>query len=131
MSKNWRRKIRHRICAPEHLGIMGRKHLAGQYFDAVMTSDPDYASEFLLSLKTALYENEKQYVNQVVDLMVKYQKPVIGVSLLTDEKDRTIYMAEKEAYKGVFYNTPERAVKTLSKMFAYYNFSSQSAKNKT
>ena len=105
-----------------NLGIMGRKHLAGQYFDAVMTADPDYASDFLLSLKTALVENEKQYVDQVVDLMATYQKPVIGVSLLTDEKDRTIYMAENEAYKGVFYNTPERAVKTLSKMFAYYKF---------
>jgi hypothetical protein len=31
-------------------------------------------------------------------------------------------MAENEDYKGVFYTTPERAVKTLSKMFAYYKF---------
>jgi len=106
-----------------NLGIMGRKHLAGQYFDAVMEADPDYESDFLLSLKTALSENEEQYVQQVVDLMARYQKPVIGVSLLTDEKDRTIYMADNAEYKGVFYNTPERAVKTLSKMFAYYKFS--------
>jgi len=61
-------------------------------------------------------------VEQIVNLMEKYQKPVIGVSLLTDEKDRTIYMAKNSEYKGVFYTTPERAVKTLSKMFAYYNF---------
>ena len=105
-----------------NLGIMGRKHLAGRYFDAVMTADPEYDAEFLVSLKTALVDNEKRYVEQIVDLMEKYQKPVIGVSLLTDEKDRTIYMAENEDYKGVFYTTPERAVKTLSKMFAYYKF---------
>ena len=105
-----------------NLGIMGRKHLAGQYFDAVMNADPDYDSDFLISLKTALVEQEEQYVEQVVDLMAAYQKPVIGVSLLTDEKDRTIYMADNEEYKGVFYNTPERAVKTLSKMFTYYQF---------
>jgi 16S rRNA C1402 (ribose-2'-O) methylase RsmI len=61
-------------------------------------------------------------VEQIVNLMKQYQKPVIGVSLLTDEKDRTIYMADNEDYKGVFYTTPERAVKTLSKMFAYCKF---------
>jgi hypothetical protein len=83
----------------------------------------DYEPDFLLSLKKALVENEEQYVQQVVDLMTRYQKPVIGVSLLTDEKDRTIYMADNAEHKGVFYNTPERAVKTLSKMFAYYKFS--------
>ena len=105
-----------------NLGIMGRKHLAGQYFDAVMAADPDYDPEFLLSLKSALIDNEKQYVEQIVNLMEQYQKPVVGVSLLTDEKDRTIYMAENHDYKGVFYTTPERAVKTLSKMVAYYKF---------
>jgi hypothetical protein len=31
-------------------------------------------------------------------------------------------MADNAEYKGVFYNTPERAVKTLSKMFSYYKF---------
>lgn len=112
-----------------NLGIMGRRHLAGKYFNAVITADPDYDSEFLLSLKTALIDNEKRYVEQIVDLMEKYQKPVIGVSLLTDDKDRTIYMAENEDYKGVFYTTPERAVKTISKMFDYYKFSCLGAHN--
>jgi len=105
-----------------NLGIMGRKHLAGRYFEAVMVADPDYDTEFLESLKTAVIDSEKRYVDQVVDLMEQYQKPVIGVSLLTDEKDRTIYMSKDRDFKGVFYTTPERAVKTLSKMFDYYKF---------
>ena len=105
-----------------NLGIMGRKHLAGHYFDAVMAADPGYDAEFLLSLKTALDDHENRYVAKVVDLMEQYQKPVIGVSLLTDEKDRTIYMADHRDYKGVFYTAPERAVKTLSKMVTYYQF---------
>lgn len=109
-----------------NLGIMGRKHLAGQYFDAVMAADPDYDAEFLLSLKSTLIDDEKRYVEQIVNLMEQYQKPVIGVSLLTDDKDRTIYMAENHDYKGVFYTTPERAVKTLSKMFDYYEFTRNS-----
>jgi len=113
-----------------NLGIMGRKHLAGQYFDAVMAADPDYDAEFLLSLKSTLIDDEKRYVEQIVNLMEQYQKPVIGVSLLTDDKDRTIYMAENHDYKGVFYTTPERAVKTLSKMFAYYEFTRNSKDHK-
>ncbi|MBW2632952.1 MAG: acetate--CoA ligase family protein [Deltaproteobacteria bacterium] len=105
-----------------NLGIMGRKHLVSQYFNAVMVADPDYDPEFLNAVKKDLVDFEKSYVEQIVSLMEKYQKPVLGVSLLTDEKDRTIYMAEKSDYKGVFYTTPERAVKTLSKMYEYYKF---------
>ena len=50
-----------------------------------------------------------------------------GVYLLTDDADRTIHMTENKAYKGVFYTTPERAVKTLSKMYQYHNFLSAGA----
>jgi len=105
-----------------NLGIMGRKHLVGLYFDAVLETDPAYESEFLDPLKTALIDFEKQYVEQVVGLMEKYQKPVVGVYLLTNESDRTIHMSGQSDYKGVFYTTPERAVKTLSKMYDYNNF---------
>jgi acyl-CoA synthetase (NDP forming) len=54
--------------------------------------------------------------------METYKKPVIGVSLLTDRLDRTIYMVNASPYKGVFYTTPERAVKTLAKMYQYQKY---------
>jgi acyl-CoA synthetase (NDP forming) len=54
--------------------------------------------------------------------MDQHQKPIYGVSLLPDEKNQTIYRVANSSYKGVFYPTPERAVKAYSKMVEYYRF---------
>ncbi len=105
-----------------NLGIMGRKHLAGLYVDAVKRSDPMYEPSFLDSIKETLAAFEKRYVEEIARLMEIYQKPVIGVSLLTDALDRTTYLVENCPYKGVFYTTPERAVKTLAKMVQYSKY---------
>jgi hypothetical protein len=105
-----------------NLGIMGRKHLAGLYVDAVRQSDPMYTPAFLDTVNEALVVFEKKYVQNIARLMEVYQKPVIGVSLLTDAMDRTTYVVENSPYKGVFYTTPERAVKTLAKMVEYSKY---------
>ena len=105
-----------------NLGIMGRKHLAGLYIDAVLKSDPMYEPAFLNNIKEALETFEKRYVEKIAGLMEIYQKPVIGVSLLTDAMDRTTYMVDNCSFKGVFYTTPERAVKTLAKMVEYKRY---------
>jgi len=105
-----------------NLGIMGRKHLAGLYIDAVRQSDPMYEPAFLDSIQVALADFEKKYVEKIARLMETYQKPVIGVSLLTDAMDRTTYLVKNSPYKGVFYSTPERAVKTLAKMVEYRRY---------
>jgi acyl-CoA synthetase (NDP forming) len=108
-----------------NLGIMGRKHLAGLYVDAVRQSDPMYEPAFLDSIKETLAVFEKRYVEKIARLMEVYQKPVIGVSLLTDAMDRTTYMVDNCSFKGVFYTTPERAVKTLAKMVEYKRYKSR------
>ena len=105
-----------------NLGIMGRRHLVHLYADAISKTDPAYQPEFLQSIVQWQEAYEKEYAEKIVRLMETYQKPVIGVSLLTDNTDRTIYMVEESAYKGVFYTTPERAVKTLSKMYEYRRY---------
>jgi acyl-CoA synthetase (NDP forming) len=105
-----------------NLGIMGRKHLAGLYVDAVRQSDPMYEPAFLDSIEEKLATFEKRYIQEIARLMEIYQKPVIGVSLLTDAMDRTTYLVENCPYKGVFYTTPERAVKTLAKMVQYSQY---------
>lgn len=38
-------------------------------------------------------------------LMQKYDKPVFGVSLLTDDKDATVYRVKGHDRKRVFYET--------------------------
>jgi acyl-CoA synthetase (NDP forming) len=105
-----------------NLGIMGRKHLAGLYVDAVRRSDPMYEPAFLDSIEDKLTTFEKRYIEEIARLMEIYRKPVIGVSLLTDAMDRTTYLVENCPYKGVFYTTPERAVKTLAKMVEYSKY---------
>jgi acyl-CoA synthetase (NDP forming) len=105
-----------------NLGIMGRKHLAGLYMDSVLECDPAYPPDLLESIRQSREVYEKTYVEKIVRLMETYKKPVIGVSLLTDVMDRTIYMVDDSTYKGVFFTTPERAVKTLAKMYEYQQY---------
>jgi hypothetical protein len=54
--------------------------------------------------------------------METYNKPVICVYLATDETDKTVYRIEGRKFKGVFYTTPERAVKSFAKMYQYKRF---------
>ena len=51
--------------------------------------------------------------------MEKYNKPIIGVYLLNDDKTRTITEFDGFKYKGVNFISPERAVKVLGKMYKY------------
>jgi acyl-CoA synthetase (NDP forming) len=62
---------------------------------------------------------EKQTIEQTVQLMEKYKKPIIGVYLLNDDKSRTVTDVDGCKYKGVNFITPERAVKALAKMYKY------------
>jgi acyl-CoA synthetase (NDP forming) len=105
-----------------NLGIMGRKHLVRYYIDAVRKTDPMYDDDFLNQIEQTLGIFEETYIQKIAKLMETYQKPVLGVSLLTEAHDRTVYMVDDSPYRGVFYTTPERAVKTLAKMVAYNTY---------
>ncbi|MBW1759295.1 MAG: CoA-binding protein, partial [Deltaproteobacteria bacterium] len=65
---------------------------------------------------------ETLYIEQSVRLMEKYNKPVLGVSMLTEEEDKTVNRVEGTELKGVFFPTPERAVKAFAKMYEYSRF---------
>jgi len=65
---------------------------------------------------------ETEYVEHIVKLMDEFQKPILGVSLLPDEKNQTLYRVSDSEFKGVFYPTPERAVKSFAKMAGYNRF---------
>lgn len=108
-----------------NLGILGRRILVGHYIHAIEKSDPGYSHSFLDSVKTMLVEFERDYIAQTVRLMEKYNKPVIGVALLTDESDRTVHRVGDSSWRGVFYTTPEKAVKTFARMFEYQRFRSR------
>ncbi|MBW2228150.1 MAG: acetate--CoA ligase family protein [Deltaproteobacteria bacterium] len=105
-----------------NLGILGRRIMLKNLGDSVLQADPAYSPEFIESMNRAHAEFETKYIEHIVMLMEKYQKPIIGVSLLTDEKDNTVYRVKGSQYKGVFFETPERAVKAIARMYEYQRF---------
>ena len=107
-----------------NLGILGRRLLLKRLSEAVLQSDPHADRAFLDHAQTILSEFESRYVGKIAELMEKYRKPVIGVHLLTDGNEKTIYPVPGSQYNGVFFSTPERAVKALSKMAAYRKYNS-------
>ena len=105
-----------------NLGIIGRRIFVKHFTDSVLKADPSYSLDFLKSVSEAMAEFENQYIDHIAKLMEIYKKPVFGVSLLTDEKDQTVYKVKDSSFKPIFFPTPERAVKAFSKMFEYRRF---------
>jgi acyl-CoA synthetase (NDP forming) len=105
-----------------HLGISGREYLLQTLLESVDTvaaeADPKGSQKMLLGLN----KWEHQYVRYTVELMERFKKPILGVTLTSDPKIRSIYEVINSKYNGVFFNSPERAVKALGHMCAYRDF---------
>jgi acyl-CoA synthetase (NDP forming) len=105
-----------------NLGILGRRIMVKRFGESVLKADPDYSAEFISNINKQFVEFEKAYIEHIVSLMDQFKKPVFGVSLLPDEKNQTLYRVDGSSFKGVFYPTPERAVKAYAKMVEYHRF---------
>ncbi len=103
-----------------NLGIVGRKHIFNQLRDACLEANPDIQTDYLEGLAQMVVEYERNYIDHVVKLMDKHQKPVVGVSLAKGPEDKTVVGVEGCQYKGVFFQAPEQAVKSLSRMYGYW-----------
>ena len=105
-----------------NLGIMGRRIMVKRFGESVLEAGSGYSAEFINRINDTFFEFEAAYIKHITALMDQYKKPVFGVSLLPDEKNQTLYRVEGSPFKGVFYPTPERAVKAYSKMVDYRRF---------
>ena len=105
-----------------NLGILGRRIFLERLGKASLACDPHLDQNNFNQLQTLLDQFERSYIEHIVSLMEIHQKPIIGVHLLTDGLDQTLYRVDGSKYKGVFYETPERAVYALSKMVTYEHF---------
>jgi acyl-CoA synthetase (NDP forming) len=105
-----------------NLGIMGRRIMVKRFGESVLKADSQYDQGFVDQMNQQFLDFEKQYIEHIVKLMDKYHKPIFGVSLLPDEKNQTLYRVTGSEFKGVFYPTPERAVKSFAKMVDYNRF---------
>ncbi|MCG8616998.1 MAG: acetate--CoA ligase family protein [Desulfobacterales bacterium] len=111
-----------------HLGIHGKRVLVNSMIESILKTDPETDEASAGLFRDALFQFEEDYSRYVTELTEKYEKPVLGVSLLTDELSRTLYRYDNLEYKGVFFPSPERAVKALSGMVQYQAWLSKRAK---
>jgi acyl-CoA synthetase (NDP forming) len=105
-----------------HLGILGRRHFVTRLADTAETADPGGSCESCALARQALADFEAHYIKEIARLMAHYQKPVVGVRLLTASSDRTVYPLDDGPYAAVFYETPERAVRAIAGMADYHRF---------
>ncbi len=102
-----------------HMGLIGRRVMVKNMLKSAVAVDKNYNQKFLEDALQLLDAFEKQFIENTVRLMGQYDKPIVGVYLLYDDTSRTITEIDKCKYKGVTFITPERAVKSLAKMYEY------------
>ncbi|MBN1364162.1 MAG: acetate--CoA ligase family protein [Syntrophaceae bacterium] len=102
-----------------HMGIIGRLILVKATLGSTVAIDKKYDNNFVDRAFLHMENFEKQTIERTVKLIDKYNKPIIGVYLLNDDKTKTITEVNGCKYKGVNFITPERAVKSLAKMYQY------------
>ncbi|MEW5909170.1 MAG: acetate--CoA ligase family protein [Thermodesulfobacteriota bacterium] len=105
-----------------NLGIIGRKILIDRLSCSVLNADPTYTKESVTAIMDYFRRFEEEYIAHIVSLMEQYEKPVYGVSIISDQKDQTVFPVSGARYKGVFFPTPERAVKACGNMVEYHRF---------
>jgi acyl-CoA synthetase (NDP forming) len=105
-----------------HLGVMGRRVFVEKLTAAVKRCDPNASEEITQAAIDLIAAFESDFIKQIAGLMDRYGKPVVGVSLMKDGRDKTVYAVDGADHKAVLYETPERAVKALSQMVGYARF---------
>lgn len=109
-----------------NMGILGKEILTRRVLDSVRQCDPAYTEEFLAGAAEFVRQFETDYVRHIAELMERYEKPVIGVNILSEGADRTVHPVPGARYTGVFFPTPERAVKSLASMYRYGRYRARS-----
>jgi len=102
-----------------HMGMLGRAGFLRARLKSALTADKNYDQKFCDSLLQKQEAFERQFIENIVQSMAKYQKPIIGVSMALGDTSHAITSVDKSKYKGVAFPTPERSVKALSKMYTY------------
>jgi len=109
------------------LGILGRLLFIRRLAESIRRADPEISEATLQRVLEMYARFEKEYVEFTVKLMEKTAKPVFGVSLLAEAGRRTVHQVEGSQYRAVYYETPERAAKTMAQMVRYNRFVTRSA----
>ena len=104
-----------------HLGVVGRLRLIDTMVKAARDSGQEINQDYY-DLGMKMYkDSEAEVFQHSAELMVKYEKPILGV-FLDDVHSKTITEIPGSLYNGIAFLTPERAVKVLSRMVSYQNW---------
>jgi acyl-CoA synthetase (NDP forming) len=105
-----------------HLGISGREYLLETLLESINAVDSETDPKESQKILQGLHTWGHQYIKHTVELMERYRKPILGVTLTADPKKPAIYEVDNSKYNGVFFTSPERAVKALGHMCEYRDF---------
>lgn len=103
------------------LGIVGRIEFLRLMNQSTKEVDETIPPGFLDQTETVVREYEEKYIATTAELMEKYEKPVIGVSLVKTSGG-TVRPFAGRRYSPIFYESPESAVHVLAKMVEYQQF---------
>ena len=82
-----------------HLGIHGQGILGHKMLKGLSKIDPSQSKKDIAAIHDMITEMENNYIDHIINLSEKYEKPVIGVSLLVDDDSKTLYRKEGKKYK--------------------------------
>ncbi len=103
------------------LGIVGSAKFPLRIQEAAMRMG--YATEEdVKALKKLFDEHQANFLDIILDLMEKYQKPIYPVALIPSPEDKMMYVREGKRYKVVIHNSPEEAVFCLERQFEYSSY---------
>ena len=105
-----------------HLGISGREYLLETLLGSITTVDSEADPQESKTILQGLHKWGHRYIRHTVELMERYKKPILGVTLTADPEKPAIYEVENSQYNGVFFTSPERAVTALGHMCEYRDF---------
>jgi acyl-CoA synthetase (NDP forming) len=106
-----------------NLGIMGRVGWLESLLRSTAAADPaGGAAAAAPALVAAMEAFEARYVALTAALMERHGKPILGVGMSFGAPRPTLSDVEGSPYKGVFFDSPERAVKALARMCDYRRF---------
>lgn len=102
-----------------HMGVLGRTTFFRWMMDSAVKADPDYDRNLFASIPVQVREFEERFIAHLIGLMERYGKPVMGVTLLPDERTKTVVKIPGHRYKSISFLTPERTVNCLAELYHY------------
>ncbi len=106
------------------VAIMDRPFFLENNIKTALLADPAADPGNLDLIRRTLNGSVSNYIAQIARLMEEYGKPVVDVSMSSDS---AILHGEASRYRGLFFQTPERAVRVIARMCEYKHWLNQNS----